>query len=195
MEESLYFLHNGIFWKKSRIKLRLDGSNDQILGGTLQTDIGLIFGLSVYADSVDPSNIQLITTTQATQLYLNVITGGKNYIPALRLDDLLNVYAGSPIVQNEIYRKVNIPYWAFDLNTSTISNPTLIGGATGGVASGPEVWINLYYIPKSQYNMPPLGEEGNSLQKVPAMYVKHTPVPQSETSVPVVPAAVAPNQS
>jgi len=183
-DKDLYFLSNGIFWKKARVKVVLDGTSEQVLGGNMQTDVGLIIGMSLWADSVGPANEALITTTQAMNLYLSILTGGKKFIPDLRLDDLLNVYNGSPVASGKLWTEFNLPWWAMDFQTSSIINPLLL--------EGPVVWINLFYIPKSQYNLPPLGAEGASLTKVPIQYSQPIPVPQS--SPPPTPTAPGVNQ-
>lgn len=91
------------------------------VGKTLQTDLAFIYGLSVYADGVDSQNNVLISTAQAQNLYINFKDGATEFMQEIRLSDLLNEFAGSPVVRPNKFTPVNIA--AFDLSKSEFKNP------------------------------------------------------------------------
>lgn len=136
-------LRMGLRTRTQNIPTVLNGGSTQKIGGQLQTDIGLIYGLSIYADTVDPSGNTLITTTQATNLYLTIAKGAQQFVQTLRLDDLLNVFAGSPLVRLSKFTPVLISYKDFALDVSFYSNPLLI--------SGPEIYLMMWYIDMDSY--------------------------------------------
>lgn len=107
----------------------LAASNEIQIANILQQDIGWIYGVSMYADSVDPQGNTLITTTQAQNLYIQFRNASINFMQYIRLDDLLNVYNGSPVIRPRGYKPVNIPGTysgssKFDISTSSYLNPT-----------------------------------------------------------------------
>lgn len=91
------------------------------IGKTLPTNVGFIYGLSTYADGLDPEGNTLITTTQAQGLYLNLQDGATQFFESIRMDDLLNTFAGTPVVRPQKYMPVCIP--DFDLSKSVYQNP------------------------------------------------------------------------
>lgn len=91
------------------------------IGKNLPTNIGFIYGMSTYADGTDPDGNTLISTTQAQNIYMTLQNGSTQFFEQIRMDDLLNVYAGSPIVRADKYMPVNIP--VFDLSKSFYQNP------------------------------------------------------------------------
>jgi len=106
------------------------------IGNTLPTNVGFIYGLSTYADSVDPDGNTLITSAQAMTIYLVLKDGPTEFIQYIRMDDLLNIVAGSPLVRNQKFTSVNIP--AFDLSKSYYKNPSSVLNAT--------IRLKLWYI-------------------------------------------------
>ncbi len=98
----------------------VSGNTFQI-GKQLATDVGFIYGVSTYADGLDADGNTLISTTQAQNLYVTFQTGSTQFFQQLRLSDLLNEFAGSPIVRSEKFMPVSIP--TFDLSKSFYSNP------------------------------------------------------------------------
>lgn len=136
----------GLTSQTQNIVVALDGTPSQKLGGQLQTDAGLIYGFNIWCDTVDPQGNPLITTTDATNLYLNLKIGATDRIEVLRLDDLLSVYAGAPVGRYGTYKKLIVPWYTISLDKSTIENPTAITGTPP-----PEVWINMYYINMDDY--------------------------------------------
>jgi hypothetical protein len=118
------------------------GSQKFQIGKNLATNIGFIYGLSMYADGTDPNGTQLITTTQAQNMYLGLYDGATNFIQYLRLSDLLNEFAGSPIVRAQKYLPVNVP--VFDLSQSDYYNPNVYVNAT--------LRLKLWYITNSDFD-------------------------------------------
>lgn len=123
----------------------------------LQTDVGWIYGLSVYADRVDPVSGIAITTTQAENLYLQLRNGTINFGQYIALDDLLATYAGTPVSRPVRYLPYNIPgTYAepngegvqphFDISTSSFLNPL---GYLSAASPAPQTIIRLkvWYIP------------------------------------------------
>jgi len=102
------------------------GSSSFEIGKNFPTDMGFIYGLACYADGVDSANNPLITTTQAQNMYLCAKDGATEFITDLRLSDMLNEFAGSPVVRPEKYMPINIP--SFDLSKSVYKNPLLFAG-------------------------------------------------------------------
>lgn len=98
------------------------------IGKKLPDQIGLIFGMAIYADTVDEANNPLITTANAQALYINLTDGPTQFFETIRLSDMLNEFAGTPVVKAEKYLPVNIP-GNFDLSKSNYINPGLIVSA------------------------------------------------------------------
>jgi len=111
------------------------------IGKTLPENVGFIYGISIYADSLDPVGNTLISTTQAQGMYINIRDGATTFFPAMKLSDFLSEVAGSPIVRAEKFVPVNIK--AFDLSTSSYSNPNLFTGAF--------IRLKLWYIQKGEW--------------------------------------------
>jgi hypothetical protein len=122
----------------------------------MQSDIGYIYGMSVYADRTDPIGNIMITTTQAQNLYLQLRNGSISFGQYIALDDMLSTYAGSPVIREKKYLPFNIPgTYAdhgkgapgqhFDISQSSYLNPTGIVSA----ATGPPIVIRLkfWYVP------------------------------------------------
>lgn len=113
----------------------------------LPTQIGRIYGMAIYCDSVTPDNKQLITTTDATNLYLTFKDGATNFFEDLRLTDLLSEFSGVPSPRPNSYLPVNIP-GGFDLSTSFYINPTgIVAGATGKTIA-----LKLWYVSVPTYS-------------------------------------------
>jgi hypothetical protein len=106
------------------------------VGKTLPTDVGFIYGLSVYADGVDSQNNPLISTTQAQNLFLCLQDGPTQFMEDIRLSDLLNEFAGSPVVRPDKFTPVNIA--KFDLSKSSYKNPLSF---TSGV-----IHLKIWYV-------------------------------------------------
>jgi len=111
------------------------------VGKNLPTDIGFIYGLSTYADGVDSQNNTLVTTAQCQNMYLMLKDGGTEFIEELRLSDLLNEFAGSPVVRPDKFTPVNIP--VFDLSKSEYKNPLLFTGFS--------IHLKLWYVQKKDW--------------------------------------------
>lgn len=111
----------------------------------LPTQIGRIFGMSVYTEGVTPDNKDNITTADAENLYLTFKDGATDFIEDLRLSDLVTNLTNS---QRQLpYVPVNIP-GGFDLSTSFYRNPTAI---TAG-ANNKTVALKLWFISVPTYN-------------------------------------------
>lgn len=106
------------------------------VGKILQTDIGFIYGLSTYADGLDEAGNTLITTTQAQGIYLTLQDGPTAFLETIRMSDLLNEFAGSPVVRPAKYTPVRIE--RFDLSKSSYKNPNSFINAT--------IHLKLWYI-------------------------------------------------
>ena len=137
----------GLVSRTQNIVVALNGQSKQKLGGQLQTDVGLVYGWNIYADTVDPDGDDLISTTDATNLYLTLKIGGQDAVETIRLDDMLSVFAGSPVGRAKEYLELIIPYWALSLDKSNIKNPTLVGSD----GSLPVVYINMRYLSMDDY--------------------------------------------
>lgn len=116
---------------------------------TIPQQVGLIFGMSIYADTVDPSNNPLITTANAQALYMVLKDGPTEFFQQVRLSDMLQEFAGTPIVRPEKFMPVNI-FGNFDLSTSSYVNPGLIVSAP--VPAQPTViMLDLWFISTEAY--------------------------------------------
>jgi hypothetical protein len=139
-----WLLKHGCKTRVLQIKTVLNAQNSQNLGSQLQTNVGLIFGLSVYADGIDFANQTLITSNQAYSLFLNLVHGDKEIIQQFRLVDLLNQVNGSPLDRSAKYTEFIIKAEDLQLDISQYLNPLLIGGAAS--LATPAVVLNLWYI-------------------------------------------------
>lgn len=113
----------------------------------LPTQIGRIYGMAIYADSVTPSNDSLITTTDCTNLYMTLKDGATNFFENVRLTDLLSEFSGTPSPRPNNFLAVNIP-GGFDLSTSFYSNPTGLVAGAGNTT----VALQLWYVSVPTYN-------------------------------------------
>jgi hypothetical protein len=113
----------------------------------MPTDVGRIFGLSVYTDTFDPFNNPLISSTQAQNLYLKLKDGSTDFLTPVRLDDLVFNFGGRPEPSGMKYLPVNEP-GQFDLSTSSYINPT--GIVSAGLKPS-SICLNLWYINKQSY--------------------------------------------
>lgn len=118
------------------------GSANFPIGKVLPTDIGFIYGISTYADSIDPDGNALITTTQAQGIYVTLKDGATSFYEDMKLSDFLNEFAGSPVVRPDKYTPTNIP--RFDISKSFYSNPNLFVNAT--------IRLKLWYIQENDWN-------------------------------------------
>lgn len=112
------------------------------IGKNLPTDVGFIYGISTYADGTDPDGNALISTAQAQNIYITLRDGSTNFFEQVRMSDLLNEFAGSPVVRPEKYIPVAIP--AFDLSKSFYQNPVAF--------AGPTIRLKLWYIQLDDWN-------------------------------------------
>lgn len=115
----------------------------------LQTNIGLIYGISIYTDTVTADNQTLITTTEAALLYLTLKKGSADFIDSTRLDDLLFQFSGVPTLPADKYLPVHIPA-PFSLDQSFISNPT--GIVAPAAPATKAIQLNLWYINMNMYD-------------------------------------------
>lgn len=107
----------------------------------MPTQIGWIYGLSVYCDGVTPTGETLITTAQSEDLYMVLKAGQTDFIESYRVSQL-NISAQNG---NDIqYCPVNIPA-AISLDQSFWQNPLLITGA--------EIMLNIYYIDQKSFDV------------------------------------------
>ena len=115
----------------------------------LPTQIGRVIGLSIYCDTVDPENRNLITTADSQVLYMVFKDGATDFFEFIRLDEMLFNFAGVPAPSGEKMLPVNIP-GGFDLSTSFFLNPTLL--VSPGVPAVPFVIaLNVWYIDTLTY--------------------------------------------
>ncbi len=116
---------------------------------TIPKQIGLIFGMAIYTDGVDPANNPLITSNDATNLYLNFKDGPTLFEDSLRLSDLNFNPSGFPNVNDKRYLDVNIP-GNFDISTSSYTNPT---GIISNNESGKKtvITLQLWFISTDSY--------------------------------------------
>lgn len=117
------------------------------IGKILQQDIGYIYGISSYADSTDETGTALPSTTQMQNLWFQAINGSTLFMQNWRMDDLLNVFAGTPEVRNAHYRRVSIP--RFDLSKSQFVNPTGINSGAGNI----NIHLKLWYIKQADWQL------------------------------------------
>jgi hypothetical protein len=121
-----------------------------VIPDKLQTNIGLIYGISIYTDTVTADNQTLITTTEAGLLYLVLKKGSADFIDSIRLDDLLFQFSGVPTLPAEKYLNVHIPA-PFSLDQSFIANPTgIVAPAPPGTKA---IQLNLWYINMNIWRM------------------------------------------
>ena len=124
--------------------------NKIVLPKTLQTNIGLIFGLSIYCDTVTATNQTLITTTEAGLLYLILKQGSSDFIDGIRFDDMLFNFSGVPTLPANKYLPVHIPA-PFSLDQSYIANPT--GIVAPAAPATKAVQVNFWYVNMAYWKM------------------------------------------
>ena len=109
--------------------------------------VGLIFGMSIYTDTITPAAQPLITTADAENLYLTFKDGPTDFLQPVRLDEMNYNFVGVPNVNPQLYLPVNIQ-GNFDLSTSFYSNPSLIFSIAPAVTT---IMLNLWYISTESY--------------------------------------------
>lgn len=109
--------------------------------------VGLIFGLSVYTDTVTPANQPLITTADAENIYLTFKDGPTEFFQPIRLDNLNFTFVGVPNINPQRFMPVNIQ-GNFDLSTSFYANPTGVASVAPAVTT---IMLNLWYISTESY--------------------------------------------
>lgn len=123
-------------------------SKEIAIATQLSKPLGLLYGLSIYADGITPTNDTLITQPEAESIFLNLKDGQNDFIYPIRLDELLFVNSGFPSTNSQRYLPVNINA-NFDLSTSFYANP---GGIISNVDSGTKkIMLNLWYISTDSY--------------------------------------------
>lgn len=136
-----HLMEMGIATQMDSLLIELDGSAEFQLGLKMPEQIKTIYGISVQVDGVTPNNQALITTAQASDLYLTFISGSNRFWNTVRLSDL--VYMPDPdssamAITDAKYMYVNIDAQGLSLDQSFINNPTTI-------AAGPIIFLNLWY--------------------------------------------------
>ncbi len=122
------------------VKTPITAAAQVVIGTTMPTQIGLIYGLSLTIAGVDDGNATLISYANTSSLFLQLKKGSTSAIEAMRLDKL--VYTNSaltsilPATDNR-YLPMIIPN-TISLDQSFYANPT-------GISSG-EVMLDLWYI-------------------------------------------------
>lgn len=107
------------------------------IASQLPKQIGIIFGLEIYTDTVTPDNNPLITFANAQSLYINLKIGMTDFYESVRLDELVMLFPVTNTSRNYPYLPANIPS-AVDLSQSKYINPT--GIITGTIA------LTLWYV-------------------------------------------------
>jgi hypothetical protein len=141
---------NGIETRTQPLATVLNGNLKQSLGGSLPTDIGLIYGFSLDTDAPDAATNPQITTTDASNLYLTVAMGAQLFLQQIRLDKMLQVFAGVPVIQPRPYMPVFLKFTSFNLNDSFYNNPTAIGAPSSPVI--PEINLMLWVLSLDDFN-------------------------------------------
>lgn len=101
----------------------------------MPTQIGWIYGLSIYVGTVTPTNTALITMTDATNLFLVLKSGQSNFIESLRLDDM--IFNQATGVRSR-YLEISVPN-DISLDASFYQNPT-------GIIGPKQIMLNIHYI-------------------------------------------------
>jgi len=126
--------------------LSVNGDLQLQIAKQLPKTIGRIYGLEIYADGVTPDRKQLITTTDAQNLYMTLKDGVNNFYEDVRLSEMLNQFSGVPVTRPTTYLSVNIPN-TIDLSTSFYTNPT---GIVAG-ANSKTIALKCWYITADVY--------------------------------------------
>lgn len=118
------------------------------IGKDMPLQIGRIFGMAIYTDGLTPDQADLVTSTDAFNLYINLKVGSANFVEEHRLSDMISFVAGVPITtRSNPFMEVNIPD-GLDLSTSKYLNPT---GIVAG-ANNKTIALKLWYIGYETYN-------------------------------------------
>lgn len=111
----------------------------------LNTSIGLIYGVSIDTQGVDPSNRALITDVDCNNLFLTLRQGSSNFLQDMRLNNFnfFNVGVLASVNTNPYrFLPVNIPGTmsgeSISLDQSFYSNPTLIAAGI--------IKLNFWYL-------------------------------------------------
>lgn len=136
-KEGIATLYTTIF-----ITVPTTATTNIIIAKKLNTEIGMIYGISMDVDGKDNANNNLITLAQSALFYLTLKQGSSDFIDAMRMDKLVfnDAQATGNLSNPNRYLPVNIP-GDFSLDTSFIVNPTSI--ITGVIS------LNLWYITKA----------------------------------------------
>jgi hypothetical protein len=113
------------------------------IGKILNTNIGRIYGMSIYTDGKTIDNKLLPTFAQSNLLYLQLVYGATQFITGIRLSDMVYRNAAATAPAQRPYFPVNIPY-NFSLDQSFFVNPTSIVTVT-------TIAWNLFYISMAGY--------------------------------------------
>lgn len=114
----------------------------------IPTDIAWIYGVSTDADGFDQNNNPLPTTTQLSNLYLFLKDSSHDLLQYLRMSNILNVYAGTPVIRPNVYFPVSIK-GNIDTSNSQYFNPT---GITPGPGPNPvTIHLKFWYMQKKDY--------------------------------------------
>lgn len=117
--------------------------NNNIIGTKLQEQVGLIYGISININGVDPNNAAVINAADAARLYLVLKQGSSNFIDTYRLDNLVFVDSASNNWNNQTrFLPVNITD-KISLDQSYITNPAGIVNKS--------IILNFHYITKNDY--------------------------------------------
>ena len=121
----------------------------------LNTSIGLIYGISIDTQGVDPLNRALITDSDASNIYITLRQGSSDFLFQFRLNNFnfFNITGGVAGAVNALnpyrYLPVNIPGigsgQSISLDQSYYNNPTLI--AAGFIK------LNLWYLTPSNVTL------------------------------------------
>ena len=147
MDISLWLTGLGVpsFRTTIYVQVPTTATTEIIIGKILPTQIGWIYGLSVYTDGKDAKNRDLPTTANAANLWLNFKQDATDFFQGIRFSEMNYAATGQQPNDNQRYLPVGIP-GTIDLSQSTILNPTGITGANLYLS------INMWYIGINGYN-------------------------------------------
>lgn len=115
------------------------------IAAKLPTQIGLIYGLSIDAETVGPQNQTLITTANANVLYMTLFQGSSAFILDMRLSNLIfNNSPGTTSANNSARYLEQVIPGTFSLDQSYYSNPAALTAGT--------IKLNLWYITRQNVN-------------------------------------------
>jgi len=108
------------------------------VGSKMPTDVGFIFGLSVFANSVSPGGSTLLTFAQTGTVYLQLKRGSNNVLNQVRLDQyVVNTADATRSNYAQPYVETYLPA-DISLDQSLYFNPT-------GVLNS-SVMLNFWYV-------------------------------------------------